>query len=291
MATYLLAKLTRQHVTVALTGDGGDEAFAGYARYLLDRAIAWYRHVPARVREAWLPQLAQRLSRRSDIRIVRKNLKRIERLGAYNATPPSARVMLWLTYFDEPQKRALCQPDWVASFQPTTTASRFSAVYDRALAQSHLDRTLATDFELLLQDDYLVKVDRAAMAHSLETRAPLLDKDVLGLAMRMPEGLRIRGGVQKYALRQAFRDVLPSENVNRIKRGFGMPIGSWLRGHQLRALTHEVLTDPSLYARGWFVRAYVEQLLDEHQNERASHTYRLWALLVLALWLRHFETL
>jgi asparagine synthase (glutamine-hydrolysing) len=293
LATYLLAKFTRQHVTVALTGDGGDEVFAGYLRYVLDRAIAWYRHVPARVREAWLPQLARRFPARSDIPSERNILQGIKRLGAASATSPKASILAWgsWSFFDEAQRRALCQPDWVASFQPTTTASRFSAVYDRALAQSHLDRTLATDFELLLQDDYLVKVDRAAMAHSLETRAPLLDKDVLGLAMRMPEGLRIRGGVQKYALRQAFRDVLPSENVNRIKRGFGMPIGSWLRGHQLRALTHEVLTDPSLYARGWFVRAYVEQLLDEHQTGREDHEFRLWALLVLALWLRHFETL
>jgi hypothetical protein len=162
-------------------------------------------------------------------------------------------------------------------------------VYDRAIAHTHLDRTLATDFELYLQDDLLVKADRMAMAHSLETRAPFLDTDVLALSLRMPEGLRIRGGVQKYALRQAFRDVLPSENVNRIKRGFGMPIGSWLRGH-LHALTHEVLTDPSLYARGWFVRAYVEQLLDEHQGGREDHGQRLWALLVLALWLRQFES-
>ncbi|MFZ4827355.1 MAG: asparagine synthase (glutamine-hydrolyzing) [Phototrophicaceae bacterium] len=289
MATYLLAQLTRQHVTVALTGDGGDEAFAGYTRYVLDRALAWYRRVPAPVRQVWIPNLAQRLPSRSDIPTDRNILQGIKRLGTASATSPKASILAWGSFFDEEQKRALCHPDWVNSFQPTSTASRLGAVYDRAIARTHLDRTLATDFELYLQDDLLVKADRMAMAHSLETRAPFLDTDVLALSLRMPAGLRIRGGVQKYALRQAFRDVLPSENVNRIKRGFGMPIGSWLRGH-LRPLTHEVLTDPSLYARGWFVRAYVEQLLDEHQAGREDHGQRLWALLVLALWLRQFET-
>jgi asparagine synthase (glutamine-hydrolysing) len=241
------------------------------------------------VRQAWIPYLAQRLPSRSDIPTDRNILQGIKRLGTASATSPKASILAWGSFFDEEQKRALCQPDWVESFQPTSTASRLGAVYDRAIARTHLDRTLATDFELYLQDDLLVKADRMAMAHSLETRAPFLDTDVLALSLRMPEGLRIRGGVQKYALRQAFRDVLPSENVNRIKRGFGMPIGSWLRGH-LHALTHEVLTDPSLYARGWFVRAYVEQLLDEHQGGREDHGQRLWALLVLALWLRQFET-
>ena len=127
-----------------------------------------------------------------------------------------------------------------------------------------------------------------AMAHSLETRAPFLDKEVLALSLRMPASLRIRGRVQKYALRQAFRDLLPSENVNRIKRGFGMPIASWLRGH-LHTFTDEVLLDSSLYARGWFVRSYVEQLLQEHQSGRVDHGQRLWALLVLGLWLRRME--
>ena len=288
MATYLLAQLTRQHVTVALTGDGGDEAFAGYTRYLLDQALAWYRRVPPRVRQEWIPHLADFLPERPNIPTDRNVIQGIKRLSTASATSPKASILAWGSFFNEEQKQALCQPDWVTSFQPTSTASRLGVVYDRAMAHTHLDRTLATDFELYLQDDLLVKADRMAMAHSLETRAPFLDKEVLALSLRMPASLRIRGRVQKYALRQAFRDLLPSENVNRIKRGFGMPIASWLRGH-LHTFTDEVLLDSSLYARGWFVRSYVEQLLQEHQSGRVDHGQRLWALLVLGLWLRRME--
>ncbi len=288
MATLLLAKMTRQHVTVALTGDGGDEAFAGYTRYTLDRLLRYYRLLPAPLRLQLIPAIAARLPERTDIPTDRNIVAGVKRLAQASSTTHKASIMAWGSFFTEQQKQHLATPDWLDCITTTTTPQHLATHYDAAPATGHLDRTLYTDFVTYLQDDLLVKADRMAMAHSLETRAPFLDSDVLALGQSMPVGLRLRGKVQKVALRQAFADLLPQENVQRIKRGFGMPVASWLRGH-MRTYARDVLTDPLTQQRGMFQPQAVQALLDEHDDGRFDHGQRIWALLILELWLRQLQ--
>lgn len=287
MATYLLAKLTRQHVTVALTGDGGDEAFAGYTRYTLDRLLRYYRLLPTVARTRIIPAAASLLPERADIPTDRNIVAGIKRLAQASTTSPKASILAWGSFFTEAQKQWLGEPDWLEALCTQPTPQLLAADYDNAHASTHLDRTLHADFVRYLQDDLLVKADRMAMAQSLETRAPFLDNDVLALGQHMPANMRIQGRVQKYALRQAFADVLPPENVQRIKRGFGMPVASWLRGH-MQQYAEDVLLDPKTAQRGYFRPQSVTTLLNEHTQNEVDHGQRLWALLVLELWHRHF---
>lgn len=287
MATYLLAKLTRQHVTVALTGDGGDEAFAGYTRYTLDRLLRYYRLLPRPVRTRFIPAAASLLPERTDIPTDHNIVTGIKRLAQASTTSHKASILAWGSFFTEAQKQSLGNADWLACIDAPPTPHMLAADYDSAPANNHLDRTLYADFVRYLQDDLLVKADRMAMAHSLETRAPFLDNEVLALGQHMPQAMRIRGRTQKYVLRRAFADVLPAQNVQRIKRGFGMPVASWLRGH-MQAYAHDLLLAPTSLQRGYFDPAHITALLDQHTQHQADHGQRIWALLNLELWLRHF---
>lgn len=287
LATYHLARLTRQHVTVALSGDGGDEAFAGYTRYLLDRLLRVYRWLPEWVRLRLVPALARRLGEQSHIPTDRNIVTGIKRLAQASSTSPKASILAWGSFFSEDQKRQLAQADWLATAAQSSSESLLAAVYDRAQAESVLDRTLAVDFETYLADDLLVKSDRMAMAHSLEARAPFLDQEVLTMAQRIPDHLRIQGRTQKAILRQAFAEFLPKENTHRIKRGFGMPVSAWLR-REMHGFARETLLSTKASARGYFQPAQVADLLARHDSGAEDHGQRIWALLVLELWHQHY---
>lgn len=287
MATYLLAKLTREHVTVALTGDGGDEAFGGYTRYTLDRLLRLYRLVPRPIRLQLIPYLAQYLPENPDIPTDRNIVTGVKRLAQASSTSHKASILAWGSFFTESEKHDLLTPDLLNTVNGHTTADKLAEWYDRAHADNHLDRTLSADFVTYLQDDLLVKADRMSMAHSLETRAPFLDNAVLDFALRLPPSSKLQGRSQKVILRQAFADLLPAENTNRVKRGFGMPVASWLRGH-MQHYVREVMLDPTTLARGYFRADAVQRLLDDHTAGRADYGQRIWALLVLELWHRQF---
>ncbi|MEO0561887.1 MAG: asparagine synthase (glutamine-hydrolyzing) [Chloroflexota bacterium] len=287
MATFLLAKLTREHVTVALTGDGGDEAFAGYTRYTLDRALAAYRLLPRIIRTSWMPTIGGWLPYREDVPTDRNVVAGVRRLAQASTTTHKASILAWGSFFTDAAKHDLSTSAWRACFDPTPTPEQLAAVYDAVHASNHLERTLATDIMTYLANDLLVKADRMSMAHSLETRAPFLDNNVLALAERMPPHYKLRGLTQKWVLRKAFADLLPPENTKRVKRGFGMPVASWLRGH-MAGYTRDVLLDGRTIERGYFERGAVAKLLDDHMTGTHDHGQRLWALLVLELWHRQF---
>jgi asparagine synthase (glutamine-hydrolysing) len=287
LATYHLARLTRQHVTVALTGDGGDEAFAGYIRYWLDRLLAVYQRLPEKLRLRAIPKFTSFLTERADIPTDRNFVAGVKRLAQASSTTPKASILAWGSFFTEQQKTWLAEPNWLAQAASQDTTALLAGYYDDALARTRLDRTLSADFLTYLADDLLVKSDRMAMANSLETRAPFLDNQIIALCAGMPERMKIRGRTQKWILREAFKEEIPPENVRRIKRGFGMPVASWLRGH-MQSFAREILLDTQTLHRGYFVPQHVQQLLDDHTTGRADHGQRLWALLVLELWHRKF---
>jgi asparagine synthase (glutamine-hydrolysing) len=265
--TFLIAEQARRHVTVALAGDGGDEAFAGYERYA---ALELAPRIPRPVAKAGVSILQALPAARRE---PRSPLFRAARFLEVAATPAKERYARVMEVFPLETRRAL----WVDSGVTRPTVLTPSGPGITGLQQ--------LDLETYLPGDLLLKADLASMAHSLELRSPFLDHQVVALGLALPDSLKVRGREGKVALRRAFADMLPAQVTTRAKTGFGVPLGRWFR-FDLRELANDLLpTD-----RGWFRPETVRRLLDEHESGLADHGHRLWCLLMLELWVReHVE--
>jgi asparagine synthase (glutamine-hydrolysing) len=291
LPTWHVAEQTRRHVTVALTGDAGDELFGGYDRYRALLLTGYADRLP-RAARAWLGgPLARSLpaSARAKTR-----LRRVRRLLEGIADRPESRYLRWMTLFDEPSRAALYSDDFLGELAAGMNGDDESdpaRVLGRALGvaprRDPITRAMIADLLTYLPGDLLHKVDMASMAHSLECRGPFLDHRVVELALAMPlrRKLRLRGGRSKVVLKQAFADLLPPPIRTRAKMGFGVPIDRWFRG-ELKDELRGVLLDPVTLGRGLFRPESVRTLIDEHTNGLRDHAYKLWGLLMLELWFR-----
>jgi len=284
-----LSRLTREHVTVALNGDGGDEAFAGYPRYWLDPLADRYLKLPGFITKGLAPAFVNLLPDRADAPVGGSLVNGLKRLPQLADIAPQASLLRWSSYFSPAQKATLWQPQWMRGLNLRQTEQDMAAVYQQAPADTQLDRTLYTDSKTYLPGDLLVKADRMTMAHSLEGRSPFLDHKLAEWAARLPGDYKVRGRQGKYLLRKAFAHLLPEDITARGKQGFGIPVGAWLRG-PLAAWTRETLLAPDGVLAAWFQREALVQLLAEHDAGRRDHGKRLWALLCLALWARQQDS-
>lgn len=282
---YELARQTRCHVTVALSGDGGDETLAGYRRYALDRLLHPYTALPAWITRQAVPAATALLPEPGWLPEDRSPITGLKRLGQFSAVTPKASLVRWGSYFSHDQKLALYTDRWHDEFAHSETADWIAAAYDNAQARSRLDRTLSADHGTYLAGDLLPKTDRMTMAHSVEARAPFLDTDWVEWTARLPERYKIRGTQTKWLLKAAFGDKLPPAIKARGKQGFSIPIGPWLRT-ELRDWTHERLLGNRALAE-WFRPTAIQQLLQEHDSGRINHGKRLWALLMFELWIEY----
>ncbi len=283
LALYHLSRLTRRHVTVALNGDGGDEAFAGYHRYWLDAWADRYLSLPPVLTGNIIPSLARRLPRGAERPVGsdwRDGLRRLELLPEVDRR---ASILRWGSYFSARQRRAL----WRTAFHPLLAFDRpeklLTGLYQDAPADCRLDRTQYADIHTYLPGDLLVKADRMTMAASLEGRSPFLDHQLMEWAARLPARYRLRGRTGKLLLRKAFERELPEAVRRRGKQGFGMPVGAWFRG-PLAAWAEELMRARGSLLHSWFEPQALESLLREHREGTHDHGKRLWALVVLALW-------
>ena len=266
---YVVCEHARQHVTVALTGDGGDEAFGGYERYAAHELAA---RVPRRLARA-----AGRVLR-SPGREPRSPRLRAARFFDAASAPPTERYARLVEVFAASQRAAL----WTQDARPTVEL--LGTRREKGITGLQL-----LDLETYLPGDLLPKADLTSMAHSLELRSPFLDHDVVELGLALPDRLKLRGRTGKIALRRAFARDLPAEITRRTKRGFGVPLARWFRG-ELRPLAYDTLLDTRARQRDLFRPEAVQRLLDDHVAGRADHGHRLWCLLMLELWLRtHVE--
>jgi asparagine synthase (glutamine-hydrolysing) len=281
---YELARQTRRHVTVALSGDGGDETLAGYRRYALDGLLRPYAALPAWFTQRAVPAATALLPEPSWIPEDRNPITGIKRLGQFSAITPKASLARWGSYFGQSEKLALYNNDLRDAFARTETADWIASAYDAARAKNPLDRTLYADHVTYLAGDLLPKTDRMTMAHSVEARAPFLDVAWVEWTARLPERYKVRGMKTKWLLTAAFGDKLPPEIANRGKQGFGVPVGHWLR-HELRDWACERLIGNSALNL-WFRPAEIQRLLDEHNGGRVNHGKRLWALLMFGVWIQ-----
>jgi asparagine synthase (glutamine-hydrolysing) len=278
--TFYLARMAREHVTVALGGDGGDELFGGYRRYRAMQLAAALDPIPRAIRRgAW--RLVRRVVPSTGSE--RTGPARLRRFMRAAAEPVATRYLQMTGIFSSDRLIDAATPEFkneiICAEQELST--RAGATVGDALA-----RVQRLDLTLYLPGDLLVKVDIASMTNSLEVRAPFLDRELVEYATRLPSGLKIRGGMGKWLLRQAFADVLPPETAARTKQGFGLPVGAWLRA-SLRPLLDDTILSPKALDRGYLTEQAARALVDEHIRG-VDHTHRLWSLIMLELWHREF---
>ncbi len=272
--TYLVSKLTREHVTVALTGDGGDELFAGYERFYAMQLIQKLGVMP---RQMW-DVLARLLGRTPEGTDYYNVVKRARRFAQGASMSPALAYFDFIRLFDSSLTTSL-SPDF-----DDTASHHFTEVCGGD--QIDLAGLLHVNMSTYLPDDLLIKTDRSSMAVSLETRAPLLDHWLVEMAATIPLNLKLKGSTTKYLLKQVAGGLLPPEIINRPKHGFGVPLGAWLR--QDASQVREVLLSPEARGRGLFQTPAVERLIQEHVSGRRDHGQRLWSLLTLEWWHRLF---
>ena len=282
--TMYLSELTRREVTVALSGDGGDELFAGYDRYRAVTLAGRIDRLPGPLRSiatssAWrlLPASTRQKS------LLRRGKRFAEALG----NTPERRYLKWIGIFDADRRSDL----WTDGFRERLGANDAAGFLMQAYAEcpdrGFVTRTTCADVLTYLPCDILNKVDIASMAYSLECRSPLLDHHVVELAARMPMSLKRRGRRGKTILVETFADLLPAPIRSRAKMGFGVPLDHWFR-NELRPLLEDVLLDQTAVSRGYFRPEAIRQLVDEHVGNRWDHSYRLWCLVCLEVWHRMY---
>jgi len=274
---YIVSRLTRDHVTVALNGDGGDELFAGYQRF--------YAGIIAERIPAPIMQCANRvLSFLPEPRNYYHPLRKAQRFFRGVGIPFYERYSSWISLFHD-DLEALVIQDLLAGQGKSDRISHFRGYLEKISQYSPLSRLLYLNFKTYLPDDLLVKMDRMSMAHALEARSPFLDKDLMEYVAALPDSMKVRWGKTKYILKQAFSDLLPPEVRTRSKMGFGVPLAAWFRG-QLREYVQDLLLASDARIRDYLNQGYVEKVIQEHMQAKRDHGFRLWAILTFEVWLR-----
>jgi len=282
--TYYLAKMTRQHVTVALNGDGGDECFAGYERYAAMRVAQRYQHLPSVVRKGILEPAMAGLPAAAESR---SRLGKARRFFDVMGRPAGERYLKLTSAIGDELKAELCTAEFLSRTSSARASDYVQPWFDGNGEIDIVDRALKADTSHYLPNDLLVKVDIASMAVSLEARSPFLDHHVMEFAASLPARYKLRGLTTKYLLKSAMKEMLPSENLTRSKMGFGVPIGRWFRGELRNFLAETILSERSI-KRGYFKTNALRNFVDEHLDGRRDYSNPLWTLLMLELWHREF---
>ncbi len=272
-------------MTVALNGDGGDESFAGYERYMAMEVAELYRRIPRILRRTliegpirMLPTSEIKKTRVRDVQrfLISANESRKERYARWmSAIKPTAKLAL--LYSDEMNARV----------GEHNAAAVLDEWFDRAGDLGLLDATLLADQMTYLPNDLLVKVDIATMANSLEARSPFLDHKVIEFAASLPESLKMNRFRPKYLLKKVAARLVPPEVVYRRKMGFGVPIAHWFRG-EMKDFVRDVLLSPASLSRGVFRPETIQMYIDQHIRGEVDHATPIWTLLMLELWYRRF---
>jgi asparagine synthase (glutamine-hydrolysing) len=277
LANYMVAELASRQVKMVLTGEGGDELFAGYARYSGERLSPLFN---------LLPNSAKAMALAATAKIPRLRRQKLA-LFALCQSHEATRLMNWFPLFNSEAKLALLSEDLKESLIGYDARSVFAEHLDRTDAKGPLNRMLYVDTKLWLPDDLLARGDKTSMAASLEARVPLLDHKLVEFAASLPESLKLKGFARKYLLKKVGRAWLPRQIVRRKKKGFPMPFTLWFR-KEARSFVRDILSPQTLRRRGLFNPPFVERLLEEHELGFADHGSLLYGLLSIELWQRRF---
>ncbi len=276
--TWYVSEIAARHVTVVLSGDGGDELFGGYSRYRPHERVAAFD----RLRLPGRSSIARLAWRRWPRGLRGRNFLR------HVAQDAEGRYLEDIGFFRPDEKEALYTSAFAAAVAGSDPFADMRRLLDADRDVAWANRMMRFDFRTYLPNDCLTKVDRMSMAHSIESRVPLLDTALIEFVATLPASFKITaGGRQKHVLKQAVADLLPPSILDRRKQGFGVPIGGWFGG-DLRELFADTLLSPRAAGRGYFEPREVRRLVGEHVGGRRDHTLRLWLLMVLELWLRQY---
>ncbi len=277
---YYVSQLARKYVTMVLTGDGGDEVFAGYDTYIAQDAMRLYRYLPGLLRRRVIAPLVNRLP--VSMTKVSFDFKAKRFVAGAELTPEEAHYS-WRRIFSEEEKSSLFQGEVLRSLGPRNTFRLFEEKFARVPAAAMLNRMLFVDTRLYLPSDMLVKVDRMSMANSLEARVPFLDHELVEMAATIPAGMKLKRWDKKHLLKAAGSKTVPRRILNRKKQGFNVPVNVWLRD-ELKELANETLSGQRIADMGLFRPDYVRGLLGEHLAGRRDNSFQLWGLITFFIW-------
>jgi asparagine synthase (glutamine-hydrolysing) len=280
LPTFMVSKMARDYVTVILSGDGGDELFAGYTRYVTDAKKSFLQEkLPRSVRKNLLKPLSEKLPHGAK----GKNY-------LYNASLDAVdRYVDSISHFNRMHRKSLYSDKFLANLNGGfgKGGEVFRHIAGKVSTGNQIDRLLYLDSKTYLPGDILTKVDRMSMAASLEARVPLLDHKLIEFVLSIPTELKLKGLETKYIFRRAVRGLVPDAILDRPKQGFGVPINEWINS-QLKTRIRETLLERRALERGYFDSKYIKTLLDEHERNRRDHSYALWILFMLELWHRRY---
>ncbi len=277
--TWLVSRLAREHVTVALSGDGGDELFAGYEAYLAEDKARIYQRLPQWLRNRAIAPLVAACPPSAQKKGLRNKVKRFIEGAEYSENLAHAR---WRLFVGEMMRNELFTRDALAAIN-RPVSHHITRLFDEAGERDSLARSLYVDVRSYLCDNILTKVDRMSMAVSLETRVPLLDKDLVELAFQVPSRYKLEGNETKAILKRVAARVIPKECVYRPKEGFSIPVKHWLNS-EFKPLVEQYLNEKSIREGGIFNADTITRLKTEHARGSANHSHILWALIVFHCW-------
>jgi len=278
--TYLVSKMARKHVTVTLSGDGGDELLGGYDTYIAQGVAKRYARLPAFLRKGAIEPIINALPPTNKKKgFINKSKRFVE--GA--RLPDHLQHTRWMIFLQQAEKELLYHPDFQRNLNGFSGYGFLEEQFLAAHSNDPLDQMEYVDIKTYMVDDILVKVDRMSMATSLEARVPMLDHRFVEFAATLPSEWRLKGKRTKYILKEAMKDILPMQIIERGKEGFSIPIKSWMK-NELNPMMMDALSEQNVKSKGYFEPAYVKRLIDEHVKGRENHSHRLWALMMFHMW-------
>ncbi|MFQ5636708.1 MAG: asparagine synthase (glutamine-hydrolyzing) [bacterium] len=278
--TYLVSQIARDYVTVALSGDGGDELFGGYDTYLANRAANIYAKVPSFARRNIIEKFLNKIPPTEK----KKGLiNRAKRFVEGMRLPADLKHTRWMIFLQETEKASLYSNEMRTHLKDFDSFEFIRRSFKRVNSNDDLNRQLYVDIKTYMVDDILVKVDRMSMASSLEARVPLLDHRFVELTASIPGTLKLHGRQTKHIFKKAMQPLLPPQILSRGKEGFSIPIKNWLK-EDLKDLMLDVLEPARIQQDGFFNPQHVQQLIDEHLSGIENHSHRLWSMMVFGIW-------
>ncbi|HZU32498.1 MAG TPA: asparagine synthase C-terminal domain-containing protein, partial [Candidatus Angelobacter sp.] len=281
---YIITKLMRKHVTVAISGDGGDELFGGYVRYAGASLARHYRRLPQFVTKGLVSRLSSLMHDATD---GRHGFRRVREFAQSAWQSEEDMYINWVGYFSEEEKWDLYAPDLAASIGGRDSGDFLRQFFRRGAHLDPLSRLGYVDSASFLCCNCLEYADRMSMANSLEVRAPFTDYRLLEFAMQVPDRMKVRNMNTKWITRQALRDTLPKEVLTKKKMGFNPPLPQWLNG-ELKPVIHRFLSPAAVERRGLFRPQAVQALIRDHEENRRDNGLKIWALLMIEVWQRMY---
>lgn len=282
LPTYYLSKMASGHVKVALSGDGGDENFAGYDRYYALKLMQWFRYMPEAVRALFLRMVS--IGGESD---GKSRMRRVERFIQGSLHPKNYEYLQWMSIFSRKDMECLYDDAMLNVLSEEVSEDYLIKLFKNTSALDPVEKAMEADIHSYLPFNLLVKVDIASMANSLEIRCPFLDHNLMEFAASIPAGYKLNRNVKKYILKKAFGGIIPDTIFERPKAGFGVPVCKWFR-NDLKDYVSDILLSHRFIERGYFKQEAIKKLLSEHTSETKDQSFKLWSLLMLELWHREF---